>query len=148
MGSVAEINNKKVKEGRGYTLQIFISIRKGEMVMMKKSTKIVGSLLTCGVLFLGGVHVQAMEGTSGDIKYYGHITNSSSTVDAGITTKNVRYPTAKAIVYWGKDGSTSKTGTSYATYCFVKANTPGNVMTSNKIHFTASPSFDLWTAAD
>lgn len=51
---------------------------------------------------MGGIHVQAMEGTSGEIKYYGHIKNSYTTVDAGITTKTTRYPTAKAIVYWGK----------------------------------------------
>lgn len=116
--------------------------------MMKKSTKIVGSLLTCGVLFLGGVHVQAMEGTSGEIKYYGHIKNSYTTVEAGITTKTTRYPTAQVTVYY-RNGKNTQTGTSGATYCFVKANTPGASypITSNKIHFTAS-SFDLWTAAD
>ena len=148
LGRVEEINNKKVKEGRGYTLQIFISTKKGAMVMMKKSTKIIGSLLTCGALFLGGIHVQAMEGTSGNVKYYGYIKNSYTTVDAGITAKTVCYPTAQATVYY-RNGQNRQTGTSYATYSFVQANTPGKnyPITSNKIHFTAS-SFDLWTAAD
>lgn len=99
-------------------------------------------------MFLGGIHVQAMEGTSGEIKYYGHIKNSYTTVDAGITTKSVRYPTAQVTVYY-KNGQNTQTGVSYATYCFVQANTPGKYdpITKNKIHFTAS-SFDLWTAAD
>lgn len=115
---------------------------------MKKSAKIVGSLLICGILVLGGVQAQAIDGKQDNIKYYGKLSNERKTVDAGIVTKDISYPTIKVHMKY-KKGEKTETGVSCASYCFVKADAPkAKKIKKNKIYFTAGSSFNLKIAAD